>query len=105
MIELVTRVTLYGWVLQRDPVQGWGSGSLIDLVYFVQDDNISVQDIFRIVEGAGYKMVSKKISGTKIHESDRVIVESWNDHIKIGTEQIPPPSFEAPPTFESFGGM
>jgi len=99
------RITIYGWVVNHDPVHGAGSGSLVDLVYFVSDDNINVSDIFSIVEHAGYKIISKKIAGTKIHESDRVIVENWNDHIKIGTEQIPPPRFEAPPTFESFGGI
>lgn len=90
---MVSRITIYGWVLQRDPIHGWGSGSLVDLVYFVQDDNIRVSDIFHIVERAGYKLISKKISGTKIHESDRVIVESWNDHIKIGTEKMESVSF------------
>jgi len=93
---MVTRITIYGWVLQRDPIHGWGSGSLVDLVYFVSDDNIRVQDIFSIVEHAGYKLVSKKIAGTKIHEADRVTIDDWSSHIKVGAEKMESVSFEQP---------
>lgn len=84
---MVNRVTIYGWVINHDPTRGWGSGTLVDLVYFVED-SVSVEDVFRIVRAAGYKIISKKIEGTKIHEKDRITVEDWNDHIKIGTERM-----------------
>ena len=83
------RVTIYGWVLQKDPIHGWGSGSLVDLIYFIDENLVSVRDIFDIVERAGYKIISKKIAGTKTPEADRVTVENWNDHLKIGVEKLP----------------
>lgn len=94
------RVTLYGWVIAHDPVHGWGSGSLVDLVYFVDsgDGYVRPEDIFRIVENAGYKMISKKIPGTTIRESDRIIVERWDEHLKVGVERVPAPAFREQPS-------
>ena len=94
MVSLVTRITLYGWVVVTDPIRGNGSGSLIDLVYWIDDDHVSVRDIFDIVEGAGYKMISKKITGTKTPEADRITIENWNDHIRLGTENVGAVNFE-----------
>jgi hypothetical protein len=83
------RITIYGWVVSHDPVQGWGSGTLVDLVYFVNDNLASVEEIFAIVEHAGYKLISKKFPGTNIREADRISVDNWNEHLKIGVERMP----------------
>ncbi len=104
------RITIYGWVINHDPVQGNGSGSLVDLVYFVSDDQVSVSDIFSIIEKAGYKMIAKGVYDEDGHqkyirdengknikrliEHDRIEVENWDSHLKIGTEQIPSQSFK-----------
>jgi hypothetical protein len=99
------RITIYGFAINDDPVHGWGSGVLIDLVYFIEDDHVSVSDIFGIIENAGYKMRPKWIvdnngkavhssSGKKIAEQDRVMVEDWNAHIKVGTERLPSQSYK-----------
>lgn len=93
---MVQRITIYGWVINRDPIRGDGSGNLVDLVYFIADE-ARVEDIFSIVEHAGYKIISKKIAGTNVREADRITVENWNDHIKIGTEQMGSVSFDQNP--------
>jgi isopentenyl diphosphate isomerase/L-lactate dehydrogenase-like FMN-dependent dehydrogenase len=84
------RITIYGWIIQNDPIQGFGSGALCDLVYWVKDDLASVEEIFRIVENAGYKIISKKFPGTNIREKDRISVDNWNEHINIGIERMAP---------------
>ncbi len=94
---MTVRITLYGWIIAHDPVHGWGSGSLVDLVYFCSDD-VSTSDIFRIVENAGYKMIAKKVSGTKIPEADRITVERWDEHLKVGVERVPAPAFREQPS-------
>ena len=103
---MVQRITIYGFAINDDPVHGWGSGVLIDLVYFIDDNQVSVSDIFSIIEGAGYKMRPKWLTddkgkaivnqstGKKIPEQDRVMVEDWNAHLKVGTERLPYTSFK-----------
>jgi hypothetical protein len=90
------RITIYGWIIAPpDPVHGGGSGSLVDLIYFISDE-VRVEDIFGIIEHAGYKILSKKISGTNIREADRITVEDWSSHIKAGVENVGNVSFEQP---------
>jgi hypothetical protein len=91
---LVSRIVIYGWAVPLDPRTGLkGSGSLVDLTYFVDDDRVTVQDIFQIIEGAGYFMTPKRIGGRYSPvEQDKVTVENWNSHIKIGIEKNIPQS-------------
>jgi hypothetical protein len=94
---MVQRITIYGWVIEQyDPVRGHGSGSLVDLVYWVADDLVRPFDIFNIVERAGYKLIAKRIGNRKINpvEKDRVTIENWNEHIKIGIENMQQANFE-----------
>jgi hypothetical protein len=114
LIMDIFRITIYGWVITDSPTQGTGSGSLCDLVYFTSEKP-SVSDIFSIIEGAGYKMVAKGVYDENGHqlyttdpytgkrkriiEADRIQVEDWSSHLKVGTEQVPSPNFEQnPPT-------
>jgi len=90
---MVLRVTVYGWIVNLDPVRGPGSGVLVDLVYFI-DDNIRVEDVLGIINQAGYKILSKKIAGTKIREQDRVTIDNWDEHLKVGTEHMENINFE-----------
>ena len=88
---MVKRITIYGWLLpQPDPIYGKGSGTLVDLVYFV-DDDISIQDIFQIIErGAGCRIIPKRVGnrrGAPV-EQDKVIVEDWDSHITVGSQRI-----------------
>ena len=89
---MVKRIVIFGWAVPTDPRTGLkGSGSLVDLVYFVDDDRVTVQDIFQIIEGAGYFMTPKRIGGRYSPvEQDKVQVEDWNPHLKVGIEQNPP---------------
>jgi hypothetical protein len=89
---MVQRITIYGWAIPRDPRTGQkGSGALVDLVYFIDDDNVRVSDIFQIIESAGYFITPKRIGGRYSPvEQDKVIVEDWNRHITIGIEKNPP---------------
>ena len=89
---MVSRICIYGWAVPKDPRTGVkGSGSLVDLTYFVDDDRITVSDIFNIIEDAGYFMTPKRIGGRYSPvEQDKVIVEDWNRHITVGIEQNPP---------------
>jgi hypothetical protein len=91
---MVKRITIYGWAIPTDRFGQKGSGSLVDLVYFVDDDNVTVQDIFGIIEGAGYNIRPKHIGGRYSPvEQDKVQVEDWNPHIRnvtVGIENNPP---------------
>lgn len=87
---MVRRITIYGWAVPFDVRMGKGSGSLVDLVYFVDDDRITVQDIFRMIESNGYMIRPKRIGGRYSPvEQDKVIVEDWNSHITVGVEHNP----------------
>ena len=92
---MVKRVVIYGWVIPVDRVYGAGSGSLVDLVYFV-DDEVSISDVIGIIQHAGYKIVPKRIGNQKSApvESDKVQIEEWDSNIKsvtVGSEQMPEP--------------
>jgi hypothetical protein len=86
------RITIYGWIQDKGDRKNY---ALVDLIYFVRDDLARVEDIFAIVKSIGYRIVSKKIPGTNIREANRVDVEDWSEHIKIGTEKIENPEFMA----------
>jgi hypothetical protein len=100
---MVLRITLYGWVVNNDPVLGPGSGVLVDLVYFISD-MATVQDVLTIVNRAGYKMIAKRIGNMKSNpvEADRVTVEDWNEHIKIGTENVGNVNFNEPGSYSRY---
>lgn len=91
---MVKRICIYGWAVPVDRFGQKGSGSLVDLTYFVDDDRITVQDIFSIIEAGGYNIRPKRIGGRYSPvEQDKVIVEDWNPHIrdiKVGIEGNPP---------------
>jgi hypothetical protein len=95
---MVKRITIYGWVIPFDRVRGAGSGALVDLVYFV-DDQVSISDVIGIIQHAGYKIVPKRIGNRRDApvESDKVQIEEWESHISrsvtVGSEQLP----ETPP--------
>jgi hypothetical protein len=85
---MVYKIVIYGYAYGR----GMGTG-LLDLTYFVQDD-VRVQDIFNIIEGAGFKMIAKYVAGRKALgiEQDRVTIEEWDSHVSnitVGKEQMP----------------
>jgi hypothetical protein len=81
------RITIYGWV-QFDPLPVKGAYALVDLVYFVSD-NVTFNDIFSIIDRAGFRIISKKIQGTNEREKDRITIEDWDAHIKVGGETLP----------------
>jgi hypothetical protein len=88
---MVKRIVIYGWAVPENRFGVKGSGSLVDLTYFVDDDRVTVQDIFGIIESAGYHIRPKRIGGKYSPvEQDKVQVEDWNAHIKVGIEQNPP---------------
>ena len=91
---MVKRITIYGWVIPVDRVQGPGSGALVDLVYFV-DDEVSISDVIGIVQHAGYRIVPKRIGNRRDApvETDKVQIEDWENRITrnvtVGSEQAP----------------
>ena len=91
---MVKRVVIYGWVIPQDKIRGPGSGALVDLVYFV-DDEVSISDVINIIVRAGYKIVPKRIGNQRNApvESDKVQIEDWEQHISrnltVGSEQMP----------------
>jgi hypothetical protein len=88
---MVQRIVIYGWAVPEDRFGNKGSGSLVDLTYFVDDDNVTVQDIFGIIEGAGYHIRPKRIGGRYSPvEQDKVTVENWDAHLTVGIERNPP---------------
>jgi hypothetical protein len=89
---MTQRITIYGFIVDRADRRNY---ALVDLVYFVKDELARVEDIFAIVNSIGYNIVSKKIPGTNTREANRVDVEDWSDHIKIGVEKIETPEFMA----------
>ena len=71
-----------------DRMMGKGSGTLVDLVYFVDDNNISVQDIFSIIERNNFFIRPKRIGGKYGPvEQDKVTIEDWNPHLSVGIER------------------
>lgn len=92
---MVKRIVIYGWIIPQDKIRGAGSGSLVDLVYFV-DDDVSVSDVFNIISHAGYKIIPKRFNNRRDSpvESDKVQVEDWDNHITrnvtVGSEQMGP---------------
>jgi hypothetical protein len=94
VFKLVKRVVIYGWAVPVDKVRGAGSGALIDLVYFV-DDEVSIGDVLNIINHAGYKMIPKRIGNQRTApvEQDKVQIEDWEQHITknvtVGSEQLP----------------
>jgi hypothetical protein len=91
---MVKRICIYGWAIPVDKVRGTGSGQLIDLVYFV-DDEVSVGDVLNIINQAGYKMVPKRVGNQRAApvEQDKVQIEDWQNNISqkvtVGSEQMP----------------
>ncbi len=45
---MVQRVVIYGWAIPKDRVRGKGSGTLVDLVYYVSDD-VSVSEVLSLI--------------------------------------------------------
>jgi hypothetical protein len=90
---MVKRIVIYGWVVPLDRVRGPGSGALVDLVYFV-DDEVSISDVIGIVEHAGYKLIPKRIGNRRNApvEADKVTIQDWENRVSrltVGSEQIP----------------
>lgn len=87
----IWRITIYGFVITSDPVYGNGSGVLVDLVYFVDEpvDPATILDLIR--RDRGHQMVAqyfRDASGNRHRVQDRVTVENWTEHIKVGTERM-----------------
>lgn len=92
---MIQRIVIYGVVVPEDQFGQKGSGSLVDLTYFVESDfPVSVSDIFGIIESAGYHLFPKRVGGRYSPvEQDKVTVERWDQHlkdVKVGIEQNPP---------------
>jgi len=72
---MVMKITLYGYAVPDDRFRGRGSGTLIDLTYFV-DDSITPGDILDIINMNGYKFVAvRDAMGQPI--MDRVTIEEF----------------------------
>jgi hypothetical protein len=86
------RVTIYGWAIPEDRLRGPGSGTFVDLVYFV-DDSISVGDILDVIRSNGFKFIpvrypaSHPLAGQVM--ADKVTI----DEMTIGTEEIDPEDY------------
>lgn len=86
---MVKRITIYGWAVPTDRFRGPGSGTFIELIYFL-DDYIDVGSILSTIESAGYGFFAKRYP--KYHplggrpERDRVTIED----ITIGVEPLQP---------------
>jgi hypothetical protein len=99
---MVKRVVIYGWVVPVDRIRGPGSGALVDLVYFV-DDQVDVGDVIRIVVGAGFKLIPKRYGNRRDApvEKDKVTIEDWEPHISgqvtVGSEKLPDDTPPPPP--------
>ena len=95
---LVLRVTIYGYILPHpDPIRGKGSGSLVDLVYFLDPSafgNVSadtiISQIHSAVSAAGFRIVGRHVDNKRTNplEKDRITVENWDQHIKMGVEDV-----------------
>ena len=98
---MVKRIVIYGWVIPVDRIYGPGSGALVDLIYFV-DDEVSISDVIGIIQHAGFKIIPKRYpssegpDGRAIKgpvEQDKVQIEEWENRISrnvtVGSEQVP----------------
>lgn len=100
---MVKRIVIYGWIVPIDRVRGPGSGSLVDLIYFV-DDDVSISNVITIIQNAGYRIIPKKIGNRRdaAVEADKVQIEDWENRIsnlKVGSERIPDQSLRLQPEY------
>jgi hypothetical protein len=86
---MVKRIVIYGWIIPVDKLLGPGSGTLVDLVYFV-DDEVNISDVIRIIQRAGCKIIPKRFGNRRDApvEQDKVSVDDWDDHITVGSERV-----------------
>jgi hypothetical protein len=78
------RITIYGWAIPTSAYQGAGSGTLVDLTYLVDSDDITVEDILNTINGAGCKFIVKRNPFTRAPEQDRVDIQN----IKVGSQFV-----------------
>jgi hypothetical protein len=78
------RVVIYGWAIPDDKFRGPGSGTFVDLVYFV-DEGISVREILDAINMSGFKFVPFRYQGQVVQ--DKVSI----DEIDIGIEPVEEP--------------
>jgi hypothetical protein len=79
---MVQRITIYGYVIPEDRFRGPGSGTMVDLVYHV-DDSVTVGEILNYINQSGFKMVPLRYRGSVVQ--DKVTIEDLN----IGIEPVP----------------
>lgn len=82
------RVTVYGWAIPDDRFRGPGSGTFVDLTYFV-DDSVTIGEILNMINQSGFKFIPFRYQGQVVQ--DKVTI----DEIDVGFEPIEEP--EGPP--------
>ena len=87
----IYRIVLYGWLLNRGGFKQ--DYALVDLTYFCDSPMpIDVQDVFRIIEGNGFKMIPKRVGGRDSPvESDKVQIDDWSQNVRnlnVGMEEM-----------------
>lgn len=100
---MINRITIYGWVVPVDRFRGAGSGTLVDLVYFV-DDTVTVSEIISLIRTAGYKLIPKRVDNRRYNpvEQDKVTVEDWSDHIIVGAERVGGPEYNPNENYDRY---
>lgn len=86
---MVLKITVYGWAIPDDRFRGPGSGTFVDLTYFL-DDSITVGEILNYINGSGYKFVPYRYQGQVVQ--DKVSIEE----VTIGIEPYMPPTAPEP---------
>lgn len=81
---MVLRVTVYGWGIPDDRLRGPGSGTFVDLTYFV-DEDVTVGEILNAINQSGFKFIPFRYQGQVVQ--DKVTIEEIN----IGIEPIEQP--------------
>lgn len=81
---MVLRVTVYGWAIPDDRFRGPGSGTFVDLTYFV-DESVSVREILDIINMSGFKFIPFRYQGRVVQ--DKVTI----DEMDIGIEPVEEP--------------
>jgi hypothetical protein len=81
---MTLKITLYGWAVPEDRFRGPGSGTFVDMTYFL-DDSITVGDILNVINQSGFKFIPLRYQGQVVQ--DKVSIEEFD----IGAEPVNEP--------------
>jgi hypothetical protein len=92
---MALRIVVYGWAIPEDRFLGPGSGTFVDLTYFV-DDDVTVGEILDMINMNGFKFVPLRYPEGHPRQGDVIQDKVSIDELDIGIEPMPDYEDEQP---------